>query len=764
MRRTVPAAVATALIALSALSGAAPVAEAQPAAAVAAAPGATSIAGLQPLDRCRVPVTTADLSEGYAVEPEAMGSEGTGHVMTVYVDFPDSPADPAVISDFEKVFDDGSALIGEQSGGALTLERSGDAAWVRMPQPTTAYDVAADPGAAERLYADAIAQVDATTDFSGTDVVWLVWNATDTSDEARSASWNNSPVVADGRDLNRAVLFRASDLVGDAGWTPAHETGHTLGLPDLYDGGAPSSGNADAAVGLWDMMGNPFEEGGPTLLGWHQWRLGWLPDNTVSCVQPGETAAVSLTAVENPGAGSLAVVRLDAESALVVESRRAIGLDSGLSQGGALVYRVDASVDSGQGPVTVEFADGEQPAVRDGETLGAAPLQPGETYTDATSGVTVTVTASSPDADSVLIDAGPLAPASAGKRTIAYYQTAYAAGRYISPLPLVTEHTGIDVVNLAALHLNADQLLLNDWLPDDPRYDRVWADLGQMQAAGVKVVGMVGGAVNVSWQTLSTDFDVQYERLRSLVLERHLDGLDLDVETPTDLAVVEKVIDALRVDFGPSFLITLSPVAAGLAGEVDSLSELDYDQLYADRGVDIAWFNAQFYCGWGEPTPGDYGEVMTHQSADGAGIPASKVVMAAITNPDNCPHGNGWIGLDGLGDSIRALVADFPDFGGVAGWEYYNSLPGDTAAPWRFSAFVHDALTGAAPSPSPTPTLSPTPLPTGSASAGGDGAKALAATGGNGTGAGFAVLAVVALGLGVGSVGAAARRRPRARR
>jgi chitinase len=32
------------------------------------------------------------------------------------------------------------------------------------------------------------------------------------------------------------------------------------------------------------------------------------------------------------------------------------------------------------------------------------------------------------------------------------------------------------------------------------------------------------------------------------------------------------------------------------------------------------------------------------------------------------------------------LVQQFPSFGGVMGWEFFNSLPGERAKPWQWAA------------------------------------------------------------------------------
>ncbi|OBT51568.1 hypothetical protein VE04_08384, partial [Pseudogymnoascus sp. 24MN13] len=68
------------------------------------------------------------------------------------------------------------------------------------------------------------------------------------------------------------------------------------------------------------------------------------------------------------------------------------------------------------------------------------------------------------------------------------------------------------------------------------------------------------------------------------------------------LAGVIRLIDRLRSDFGGGFIITLAPVATTRATRDPraNLSGFDYADLESERGSEIAWYNAQFYCGWGD--------------------------------------------------------------------------------------------------------------------------------------------------------------------
>ncbi|GLZ34820.1 hypothetical protein Lesp02_70070 [Lentzea sp. NBRC 105346] len=278
--------------------------------------------------------------------------------------------------------------------------------------------------------------------------------------------------------------------------------------------------------------------------------------------------------------------------------------------------------------------------------------------------------------------AAPPAQAATSKRTVVYYQTQYSqgsTGTYVSPLPLGGRATDVLV---AAIHLDPNSVVhLNDHPPEHPRYTQMWKDLASLQSRGVNVIGMLGGAAQGSFQRLQNDFGTYYPLLRNLVSKYKLNGIDLDVEERVSLASIERVIDALKADFGSGFIVTLSPVASALWGG-GNLSGFNYEQLYRDRGSKISWFHGQFYNGWGNASNGnDYTRIINRGV-----IPQNKVVMATLTNSAN--GGSGYVPISTLRTTVRSLIGKYPTFGGVAGWEYFNSLPGGTSAPWQWASEV----------------------------------------------------------------------------
>ncbi|PHH78005.1 hypothetical protein CDD82_3262 [Ophiocordyceps australis] len=281
-------------------------------------------------------------------------------------------------------------------------------------------------------------------------------------------------------------------------------------------------------------------------------------------------------------------------------------------------------------------------------------------------------------------------------RLILYYQTLHDPnGRHISLLPLLTQPSiAVTHLILAAIHINASpsDLTLNDHPPSHPRYHAVWAELRLLQASGIKVLAMLGGAAKGTYQRLDfprpTDSDEPcidrfhdfYPPLCNLLRHRGLDGIDLDVEEPMSLPGIMRLIDRLRADFGPDFIITMAPVATALVDVEKNLSGFDYEALEVMRGAQIAWYNTQFYCGWGDLHTGS---TALYHFILRKGWPPSKVVIGLVTNPDNGSGFVPWSLLNLLLTSINRSHAGA--FGGVMGWEYFNSMPGGTAEPWQWA-------------------------------------------------------------------------------
>jgi hypothetical protein len=76
------------------------------------------------------------------------------------------------------------------------------------------------------------------------------------------------------------------------------------------------------------------------------------------------------------------------------------------------------------------------------------------------------------------------------------------------------------------------------------------------------------------------------------------------------------------------------------------------------------------------------------------GFRPEKVVVGMVTTPQN---GSGFVELSIVTEVLNSLRTRFgPAFGGVMGWEFFNSLPGGNARPWEWAAAMKSAVGGPA--------------------------------------------------------------------
>jgi len=114
------------------------------------------------------------------------------------------------------------------------------------------------------------------------------------------AVWAHSSTVTGGYRIPGTNLQVSNYIVQpeDAGvGVFAHEFGHDLGLPDLYD----TSGAADSDVDFWDLMASGSHSGEifqalPTHMGlWDKWVLGWADPLTIAPGSKSRTVKVGQT-------------------------------------------------------------------------------------------------------------------------------------------------------------------------------------------------------------------------------------------------------------------------------------------------------------------------------------------------------------------------------------------------------------------------------------------------------------------------------------
>lgn len=361
--------------------------------------------GVQPLDDCRMGSPLPTFNEGFAIDLQAAESTGTLTVQILYAEFADlAPGGPddKPVAQIRDAVSKGVDQLEALSGGRLDVVVREHPEPVVLSQPFAAY-----PGSAQSAWpaevmtsfvTDTVAAADPSVDFADSDATWIFFPYAYPLPSRAQAS-NSEPVSADGVSLSRVVTFPriSDDPLVDA---VIHETGHTLGLPDLYD--SAHSLGSPSFIGEWDLMSSGDAENA-AFFGWHLWRLGWIDDSQVTCLEPGGGGIeVTLDALTRRGSSVIAVMPTSAYRAVVVESRRAEGPDGAIPRPGVLVYILFTDTPSGSGPVFIGPRDGTVfPTDRGG--FANATLVLGDRYTDWASNMTVTVIASDEGSDTVRI-------------------------------------------------------------------------------------------------------------------------------------------------------------------------------------------------------------------------------------------------------------------------------------------------------------------------------------------------------------------------
>lgn len=336
-------------------------------------------------------VTACKLSEDRNDDSDGLGfpvpdfyapSAGVVNVKVLFVDFPNAAATAAPADVLAQV-DDWADFFHATSYGRVTVQFDPVDNWYRLNEESDVYFSDDGPDIIE----ESIALADPDVDFSDADVVYIM--ASDAVNHDISYHTSPDDISADGVQLTNFNVS-SENYFGDDSVHKiiAHELGHAFGLIDLYESEAD---DIHQFVGEFDVMGNLWGRA-PEFLAYHRWRLGWIDDNQIYCLQENENR-IQLSPIEQAGGVKAVVVPISDHEVVVIESRRALGYDEELFEEGALVYSVDSDLDAVIAGVVV------YPDL--GEDKSEAPLSVGESVT--VSGVTVEVISADGAGDVVLV-------------------------------------------------------------------------------------------------------------------------------------------------------------------------------------------------------------------------------------------------------------------------------------------------------------------------------------------------------------------------
>ncbi|MEM4729132.1 MAG: M6 family metalloprotease domain-containing protein [Thermoplasmata archaeon] len=151
-----------------------------------------------------------------------------------------------------------------------------------------------------------------------------------------SHAWAMSSVVyLDGVKLYYYTMLSEDDPMG----VYAHEFGHDIGLPDLYD----TDYSSDGGVGKWDLMasGN-WNNGGATpamLSAWCKIQLGWVSPTVVNS----DSQGLEAKRAEDNAVVYKVWVNFSNKEYFLIENRQQTGFDASLPGNGLLIWHVNDS-------------------------------------------------------------------------------------------------------------------------------------------------------------------------------------------------------------------------------------------------------------------------------------------------------------------------------------------------------------------------------------------------------------------------------------
>jgi len=167
----------------------------------------------------------------------------------------------------------------------------------------------------------------------------LIWSHRWAVIDGDQALPGDQRLTADGVQIYGYVMISEDSPVG----VLAHEFGHDLGLPDLYDTDGSSLG-----IGVWDVMGSGSWNGNPRgtspsdFSAWSKVKLGWVTPIEVTA----PLLSQRIAQVEN----NSVIYRLtikdtsNGDEYFLVENRERAGFDAAQPGSGLLIWHVDDSV------------------------------------------------------------------------------------------------------------------------------------------------------------------------------------------------------------------------------------------------------------------------------------------------------------------------------------------------------------------------------------------------------------------------------------
>ncbi|MFH0848518.1 MAG: M6 family metalloprotease domain-containing protein [archaeon] len=292
---------------------------------------------------------------------------GTQNMIVVLVNFPDKSNLRTIPQINDIIFSKLNDFFLRASYGKMRFAGS-ISKWYLLPRPMSYYG--GDGSGSERcrdLIEDSLSISDADVDFSQFRYVMIVHSgeggATSSTRSTGILSFASlGPISArtnDGALQLSVCVVSEFDTLG----VLAHETGHMLGLPDLYD-----YDSKETFVGEWDLMaeGDGYRAlfdltgGVPNdISSWGRMKLGWIDATQILTVKSGESLSASIEDLQVRSSSTKTVILpITRNQYFLIETRTKAGFYSWspwyMDRIRLIVYYVDETLPSGRGPVKIQ--------------------------------------------------------------------------------------------------------------------------------------------------------------------------------------------------------------------------------------------------------------------------------------------------------------------------------------------------------------------------------------------------------------------------
>jgi len=359
------------------------------------------------------PALALTLLEGWDDESLQGGPTGSQPWVSILCKFSDLPAEPENQAYFQDMYANEFGGLDDywrkQSYGRIDIVGSIAVDWVELPQPQSVY--VPDPGNGtgsdrSQLFTDCTEAADDLVDFSnggtgGFSGINMMFNAL-----LDCCAWGGGRFATlDGVNKlwrttwNPPWAFRQSAVI-------AHEMGHGFGLPHSNN----FDGDSNPYDSPWDVMSaatnNAFNDPDYGRLGkhhtaYHKDRLDWFETSERIEVTVDQSATITLDAMAVPTTSNYRMATVpvpDSDDWYTVEARKRLGYDANLPGDAIIISYVDTgrsepawSVDTDVPPANYANNEGSM-------------FRVGETFTDPTGRITISVDSETEDGFVVTIN------------------------------------------------------------------------------------------------------------------------------------------------------------------------------------------------------------------------------------------------------------------------------------------------------------------------------------------------------------------------